>query len=99
MTTTPIRLTFEDGCAVRFEVAGHPTMRLSTVEPPRMEFSMGSIVYRGVDDYTGAYTATPSDVVQVFDTLGKKMTDVFTVQPIPSNYGLITYNGSTITVS
>jgi len=49
--------------------------------------------------YTGAYTFTPSDETQTFLTAGFAMTDDITINPIPSNYGLITYNGSTITVS
>lgn len=49
--------------------------------------------------YTGAYSVTPSANVQTLPTSGLMMTDNITVDPIPSNYGLITYNGSTITVS
>lgn len=49
--------------------------------------------------YRGAYEVTPSGETQVLDTASLMMADNVTVNPIPSNYGLITYNGSTITVS
>ena len=49
--------------------------------------------------YEGAYTVTPSSETQTLSTAGMKMTGNVTVNPIPSNYGLITWDGSTITVS
>lgn len=49
--------------------------------------------------YEGEYTVTPSAVAQVLPTAEVWLTDNITVQPIPQNYGLITYDGSIITVS
>ncbi len=49
--------------------------------------------------YQGSYTVTPSAQAQVINTDGLVMADDFTVEPIPSNYGLITWNGSYLTVS
>lgn len=49
--------------------------------------------------YTGVMEVTPSAEEQVLLTKGLMMTDHVHVNPIPSNYGLITYNGSIITVS
>lgn len=51
------------------------------------------------DPYTGDYSITPSAEARIIPTNGKRMTDDITIQPIPQNYGLITWNGSTITVS
>ena len=51
------------------------------------------------DPYTGDYTITPSAAEQVILTKNLRMTDNITVEAIPSNYGLITWNGSTLTVS
>lgn len=51
------------------------------------------------DPYTGAYEITPSAETQVLETKNLRMTDDITINPIPSNYGLITWNGSTLTVS
>ena len=49
--------------------------------------------------YQGDYQATPSDEVQTIPTAGLYMREDFTIEPIPSNYGLITWDGSTLTVS
>ena len=57
------------------------------------------IVASIVPEYDGDYDITPTSTTQVFQTNGKKITHDFIVEPIPSNYGLITWDGSTITVS
>lgn len=49
--------------------------------------------------YTGPYEVTPSDTEQVLNTDAFYMNGNVTINPIPSNYGLITWNGSTLTVS
>lgn len=49
--------------------------------------------------YAGPYSVTPSSSSVVLLTSGYKMTQNVTVDPIPSNYGLITWNGSVLTVS
>lgn len=53
----------------------------------------------GGEAYTGSYEATPSLEEQVFSTGGKILAHNFVVNPIPSNYGLVTYSGSIITIS
>ena len=52
-----------------------------------------------VDQYEGDYEYTPSREAQIIPINGKKATDNITINPIPSNYGLITWDGSIITVS
>lgn len=49
--------------------------------------------------YSGEYTLTPTGETQIFNTEGLMMTRNITVNPIPSNYGLVTYDGSVITIS
>lgn len=57
------------------------------------------IAIADVPVYDGPYEATPSNVAQIIPTAQLLMTENFTVNPIPSNYGLITWNGSVLTVS
>ncbi len=58
------------------------------------------IVVREITDpYEGPTTVTPSGETQTLATTGKTMLGDVTVNPIPSNYGLITWNGSVLTVS
>lgn len=52
-----------------------------------------------VPEYEGEYVITPQATAQTLLTEGKKMMDNIRIEPIPSNYGLITWNGSTLTVS
>lgn len=48
--------------------------------------------------YEGSYTVTPGQEAQVLETRGKIMTENVTVNPIPQNYGLVTWNGSALTI-
>ena len=50
-------------------------------------------------EYKGAYEVTPSSEAQVLPTEGLMMRGDLTVGAIPSNYGLVTWDGSVITVS
>ena len=52
-----------------------------------------------IPGYEGEYTVTPQAVEQILQTKDKLLTDNIVINPIPSNYGLITWNGSTLTVS
>ena len=54
---------------------------------------------REAEDYEGAYEFTPTDEVQTVPIAGKTPAQDIIINPIPSNYGLITWNGSTLTVS
>lgn len=78
-----------------------PTLKVS-ISPQAMGVSMGSPVAREYVErpaYEGVVSVTPSADLQVLQTKDLRMTDDITINPIPQNYGLITYNGSTITVS
>lgn len=65
-----------------------------------LDASLNSTVYIPVVDiYEGPYEATPSRETQTLVTENLMMSRNVTINPIPSNYGLITYSGSIITVS
>ena len=51
------------------------------------------------DPYVGSYNFTPTTSQQIVQIANKTATQNITIDPIPSNYGLITWNGSTLTVS
>ena len=65
-------------------------------EEGRFEVEFGANVAR---EYHGTYEVTPTQQTQTLPTANKVLTDNVVINPIPNNYGLITYNGSTITVS
>lgn len=52
-----------------------------------------------VEFYRGDYEYTPTQNTQTVEINGLLATQNITINPIPSNYGLITWNGSTLTVS
>ena len=49
--------------------------------------------------YKGEYEFTPSSEIQEIQIEGEIATQNIIINPIPSNYGLITWNGSVLTVS
>lgn len=72
-------------------VSGKGTVQIGVASP---------VVERIVSDpYDGPVEVIPSGEAQTLATNGKQMLSDITVAPIPQNYGLITWNGSTLTVS
>ena len=62
--------------------------------------NIGTAYYMGLDPpYEGEYEFTPMQEQQVIQIAGKSASQDIIINPIPNNYGLITYNGSFITVS
>lgn len=53
----------------------------------------------GTQIYDGAVVVSPSTEPQTLSTAHMMVLDDITINPIPSNYGLITWDGSTLTVS
>ena len=61
-----------------------------------VEFSGGG---GGGVPYHGEYEITPSSEEQILPTANTRLAHDIVINPIPSNYGLITWNGSVLTVS
>ena len=53
----------------------------------------------GVETYDGPYEFTPTAGSQTIEIDHKMATANIIINPIPSNWGLITWNGATLTVS
>lgn len=73
-----------------------------SVDAANMGVTLGTPVvkeYVDVQTYTGEYEVTPSAETQTLDTAGLRLTQSIIVNPIPQNYGLITWNGAFLTVS
>ena len=49
--------------------------------------------------YHGEYEFTPTDETQTVETAGLVLEQDIIINPIPSNYGKITWNGAVLTVS
>lgn len=53
----------------------------------------------GAESYKGAYEVTPSFEKQTLETAYRLLTKDVVVEPIPSNYGKISYDGSTLYIT
>lgn len=51
------------------------------------------------ETYTGATEVTPTEERQILFTGGLYVADHIKIDPIPSNYGLITWNGTGLRIS
>ena len=61
--------------------------------------SIGGEIYSvETPPYEGEYLVTPSEFTQTLQTARKRLEQNVIIEPIPSNYGRISYNGSVITV-
>lgn len=85
--------TIKGALAARASLAG-------SLSPPAALSGILSIpTYIDVDLYDGPTEVTPGEEPQVLNTAEKVVARNIVINPIPSNYGLITWNGSTLTVS
>jgi len=83
---------------ITLTVTGGESANLSVSENASASLSVGEYVGGGMP-YDGPYSVRPSPETQVLATAQRLMSQDVIVEPIPSNYGLITWNGSFLTVS
>lgn len=72
------------------------------ISPAAVNVSTGTPVardYQQVPYYEGAYEVTPSAEAQTLPTNMLRMHEDIVIGAIPENYGLITWNGTVLTVS
>ena len=65
----------------------------------QLSLTGGLYLNKALPAYTGAYEFTPTNATQVIEIAQKGAKENIIINPIPSNYGLITWNGSVLTVS
>lgn len=68
-------------------------------EQTEVEVSVSEATAVIADTYTGDYEFTPTQETQIAPTGGYYLEQDIVINPIPSNYGLITWDGATLTVS
>lgn len=85
--------------ALKLKVQTNDTVKLKTTGA----YSADLHVAQGVPIYPTAYSGvtevTPSAETQTLPTSGFMLQADITINPIPSNYGLVTWDGATLTVS
>lgn len=70
-----------------------------SVQGAAYEVDVASVVMPGGIPYRGEYTIRPQPYEQVLQTEGKALSQNVVIEPIPSNWGLITWDGSKLKVS
>lgn len=58
-----------------------------------------TIVAGNVPNYEGSYVVTPTRNQQVLYTADRRLLHNVIINPIPSNYGLVEWNGSALRIS
>lgn len=86
---------------VRLRVEGGTSATVRVNDPPAVTFGSGAYVpyVPQVEEYHGAYEVTPAQTAQVLTTGGLLAVADIVIDPIPSNYGLVTWDGSVLSVS
>ena len=83
-------------------------VRFSSDAPIKAKFCCGGVFKPKMSEvieipvgetYDGSYEITPTDEVQTLPTQGLISAQNFVINPIPNDYGHISWNGSVITVS
>ena len=76
----------------KVRVSANPADLGVTIEPPIAR----SYIPR--EPYPGPYTITPGDETQIIPINGLRATQDIVINPVPSTYGRIAYNGGYLTV-
>ena len=84
---------------VNLHVLDDATAHLGINDDSPVNLSVGAEIIGGGIPYSGAYTVRPQPYAQTLETATHMLDRNIVVEAIPNNYGLITYNGSVITVS
>ena len=72
------------------------TVKTDVLQGVTFDYSVNLI---DAESYDGPYRYTPTMEEQTIPINNKRATHDIVIDPIPSNYGLITWNGSVLTVS
>lgn len=84
------------------DVSENAPVELSLADASGAEWGADEYVkvrYSELPDYAGPTEWTPAPYAQIIPTDGCALRSDIIVNPIPSNYGLVTWNGSVLTVS
>ena len=87
-----VRLSARDPSPVRLRVEGDGSATFASTEYIPYHHSE-------MPDYEGSYEVTPQAEAQTLATANRAMREDLVINPIPSNYGLITWNGQVLKVS
>jgi len=85
----------------RLSVSYSPPRLIVTTKVPTLTISTGVPIVRDTDNYPwyeGSYEFTPGETEQTISTTNNRMASDVVIHAIPSNYGRISWNGTTLSV-
>lgn len=96
-----ITLTVEEDEQVDLSIGDESSVDLTVDDADEVDLSLSEQINIINPDvaFSGPYEYTPTQSSQYISIEGLVATSNITINPIPSNYGLITWNGSVLTVS
>jgi hypothetical protein len=83
---------------IKLKVQESPAVRFRVHEPDSLSFKVDQGIPIYPNPYEGPYQVTPGEEAQILTTDHLMMTRNVVVEPIPSNYGRIAYNGTALLV-
>lgn len=91
-------MNLDGGANLRVQLTSGGQLSGSVSSPAAVKASVSPVLpITGI--YGGPYEVTPAQSSQTLSTEKMILAHNIVVNPIPSNYGLITWDGSTLTVS
>ena len=72
---------------------------LRVAQPEDISMTVTGVVYIDYPEYEGETEVTPGAEAHTLETNGTLLRSNITINPIPSNYGLVAWDGSVLTVS
>lgn len=87
---------------LKVRLAKAPGVKVSILSNKHNRVGIPPVVYvesNAYEKYTGRYLVTPTAEEQILETTDRVLLENVRIAPIPSNYGLITYNGSELTIT
>lgn len=95
-------ISVEEDSDFTLEISDAPEYSLDIQDDDALyiiESGLAIVNYIDGEVYNGPYNVTPSREQQVLITAEKILLSNVVVDPIPSNYGLVTWNGTILTIS
>ena len=99
LVDTSITFALNDNEGLSFSLNSDEALSFGLSNANALSFDLKTPSQIGVENYDGEYVITPTNEAQILNTNHLRMMQNVTVNPIPSNYGLITWNGSKLMVS
>ena len=90
--------SIDTGASVRASVSSGASIQAKITDGAALSASVGTVLYRDPNPYTGEYVSIPSSREQIYETRSRTMLDDFTVREIPV-YRADNQDGITVTIA